>query len=243
MVVRESAPVHESLSPEVRRTSSLLGTLKLARRAADPPRAEAHTTRTKQSTMPDSNDTPTSTDAPAAPPRSRRRARRAWTAGGFVLLLVVVALVAQVAGTSGPARTPITVKPLLGVPVPTKDSTRVATTSLKLATGHGVRVTGSATLTKAATKPATAHAACAIVGSRDGDRGWTPVELPETLGRDPRQQVVTLTNAAPKKILRFSTVVNAPADDTYRLHVACGVTGAAAKVTALGAISTAAVTA
>lgn len=140
----------------------------------------------------------------------------------LVLVLGLVALVAQLAGVG--ARRPhattarisgAKLATIVGGTVPDRGSTTLQRTSIRARDGETVRMTGVAHLKVAKLgRRATAQVVCGLRYSRDGDAAWT-------LGTP--YENVTLASAGAVDEVHISRSFDAPANDTYRMSVACHV--------------------
>lgn len=159
----------------------------------------------------------------------------------LVVVMGVVALVAQLAGVGGrqapPATTAAprasTLAVIAGGAVPDIASTTLASTSTRVAAGDVLRMQATATVTAEALGSAdAAQVVCGIRYSRDADPAWT-------LGT-PYETVVL--RAGQRTEIPIERSFEAPAADTYRMSTACHVSSprSGAKVTASGAMRVAA---
>ena len=141
----------------------------------------------------------------------------------LVLLLVlgVVALVAQLAGVAGnranskarPSTLKLTTIP--GGTVPDLGSTSLHKTSIRAAEGDVVRMRSSARVHATSFgADGTVQAVCGILYRRDGDVSWT-------LGTP--YETVTLTKSSPQHDVVLTRSFDAPARDRYRAISACHV--------------------
>jgi hypothetical protein len=155
----------------------------------------------------------------------------------LVLVLGVVAFLAQLAGVGTTSRAPRSARPttislatILGGSVPDIASTSLNKTSIKVAADETVRMSGSAKVTAAATgKAGVVQVVCGIRYARDHDASWS-------LGI-PYETVVLKRRGASEQVT-INRSFTAPAADTYRMSMACHVASPAkgAKVTATGSM-------
>ncbi len=154
----------------------------------------------------------------------------------LVLMMGVVALLAQVAGVGGtrsakPTRT--VQKALAVIPggsVPDLGSSKLESTSIKAREGDALRMRATATVRAVKLpKRGVAQVVCGIRYSRAGNAAWS-------LGT-PYETVLLKSRGAREKVT-IERSFSAPATDTYRMSVACHVASPAsgATVTATGAM-------
>jgi len=153
----------------------------------------------------------------------------------LILVLGIVALVAQLAGVGGPRlnapkrdRAGTTIATLADATVPDIGSTALASTRVKAAEGDALQLRSTATLTvRKLSTSGYAQIVCGIRYSRAGDPAWT-------LGT-PSKTVVLRTVGARQRIA-IDRSIAAPATDTYRSAVTCHVASPAtgARVVAVG---------
>ncbi len=154
----------------------------------------------------------------------------------LVLMMGIVALLAQVAGVAGtksakptgPAQRTLAVIP--GGSVPDVGSTKLESVSIKAAEGDALRMRATATVRATALpKRAVAQVVCGIRYSRAGDASWS-------LGT-PYETIQLKAKGATEK-LTIERSFSAPAGDTYKMSVACHVASPStgATVTATGAM-------
>jgi hypothetical protein len=152
----------------------------------------------------------------------------------LVLLMGIAALVAQVAGVGGSRSAPrgATVgKPLAVIPggsVPDLGSTTLASAKRTATKDEVVQMHGDASLVSRRLGTAgIAQVVCGLRYSRDGDPAWT-------LGTP--YETIVLTRGRASDHVKIERSFTAPADDTYRVSVACHLSSPAkgAKVTATG---------
>jgi hypothetical protein len=154
----------------------------------------------------------------------------------LVLMMGIVALLAQVAGVggtrsakpTGPAQRTLSVLP--GGSVPDLGSTKLESTSIRASEGEALRMRATATVRAAKLpKRGVAQVVCGIRYSRAGDASWS-------LGT-PYETVLLKRRGATEKVT-IERSFAAPASDTYRMSVACHVASPStgATVTATGAM-------
>jgi hypothetical protein len=153
----------------------------------------------------------------------------------LVLMMGIVALLAQVAGVGGTNTKKSTARAaqhtlavIPGGSVPDVGSTRLESATIKASEGDAIRMRATATV-RAVTLPrrSVAQVVCGIRYSRAGDASWslgTPYETVQLKSRGASEQVV------------IERSFSAPTSDTYRMSVACHVASPAlgASVTASG---------
>lgn len=146
----------------------------------------------------------------------------------LVLLLGIVAMLAQVAGvgtterarTKAPRAHKLAVLP--GSSVPDVGSTKLASSSIKVSDGETIRMAATAKLrVRSLPKRAVAQVVCGIRYSRDGDASWTLGYPSETVVLKRRGALDTVT------VERSFT---APATDRYRMAATCHVAAPSTKV-------------
>lgn len=151
------------------------------------------------------------------PTRTSRHRHRRWF--GLVGCIVLVAVIAQVAGVGGPRGAQVRgakVATLPGAPVPDVASTKLASTKVRAGEGETVRMSATAQLLADALPKAAAgsgQGVCGIAYSRDGDPSWTLGVPYETL---------TLRRGKTAKVT-IERSFAAPESDTYRMTVRCHV--------------------
>lgn len=153
----------------------------------------------------------------------------------LVLMMGIVALLAQVAGVGGtrsarpspgPAQKAIAVIP--GGTVPDLGSTKLRSANVRAAAGDAVRMRATATVRVAkAPRRGVVQVVCGIRYSRAGDASWT-------LGTP--YETVQLTRRGASEQVTIERSFTAPEADTYRTSMACHVASPStgASVTATG---------
>lgn len=155
----------------------------------------------------------------------------------LVLMLGVVALIAQLAGVGakrphddrGPRLVRLATLP--GATVPDSGSTSIMSTSVRARAEEAVRMTGTATLAATHVPPgASAQVVCGIRYSRAGDPAWT-------LGAA-YEQVTLGARGTLRKTVTIERSFAAPAADRYSMTMACHVSSPAsgARVSASGSM-------
>jgi hypothetical protein len=154
----------------------------------------------------------------------------------LVLMMGIVALLAQVAGVGGTRSTKAkasgqrAIAVLPGGTVPDVGSTKLESASVRAGEGDAVRMRATATVRATKLRARTsAQVVCGIRYSRAGDASWslgTPYETIQLAKRGASEKVTIERSFA------------APASDTYRMSVACHLAAPAtgATVTASGAM-------
>jgi hypothetical protein len=156
----------------------------------------------------------------------------------LVLVMGVVALVAQLAGVGGAthratkAKAPraLTLATIPEGSVPDVGSTSLAKTSVKATRGQTVRMSGRAKVAAGAVgKAGAAQVVCGIRYSRAKDASWS-LGVP--------YDTVTLKHRGAKDSVSLDRSFEAPATDTYHMSMACHVSAPAkgAKVTGSGSM-------
>jgi hypothetical protein len=159
----------------------------------------------------------------------------------LVLVMGVVALVAQLAGVGASSHRAVKPKAaraltLATIPegsVPDIGSTSIAKTSVRASQGETVRMSGRAKVTAAAVgRAGAAQVVCGIRYSRAKDASWS-LGVP--------YETVTLTRRGASDSVALDRSFEAPANDTYKMSMACHVSAPAkgAKVTATGSMRSA----
>ncbi|MCW2921667.1 MAG: hypothetical protein JWL76_1541 [Thermoleophilia bacterium] len=151
----------------------------------------------------------------------------------LVLMMGIVALLAQVAGVAGtkapraaggPAQKTLAVIP--GGSVPDLGSTKLESATIKAGEGDAIRMRATASVRATALpKRAVAQVVCGIRYSRAGDASWS-------LGT-PYETVQLKTKRATEKVT-IERSFTAPASDTYRMSVACHVASPSTGATVTG---------
>lgn len=157
----------------------------------------------------------------------------------LVLMMGIVALLAQMAGVGGTRATKSTSASAAGqrtlavIPggsVPDLGSTKLETASVRAAAGEAVRMRATATVTaKALPRKGVAQVVCGIRYVRAGDPSWSLGSAYET---------VQLRTRGASERVTIERSFAAPVADTYRMTAACHVASPAtgATVTASGAM-------
>lgn len=153
----------------------------------------------------------------------------------LVLVLGVVALLAQVAGVGTTRTAPraakvarLTLATLPGGAVPDEGSTTLASTKRTARAGEVVQMSGEAgVVARRIGASGAAQVVCGLRYSRDKDPGWT-------LGSPYDTIVLTKSHASEQVVIERS--FTAPARDTYRVSMACHVSSptSGARITASG---------
>lgn len=166
--------------------------------------------------------------------RKRRRQRQMVT---WLVLLIVAAVVAQVAGvtsirSSTQKKSKTRVLAILpGTEVPSAVSTDLSTTKIRVKSGETVQMGAGANLVVAKVPKGGAQVVCGIYYTRAKDPAWTLGSPYETF---------KLTNKGQRESVRITRSFVAPVTDTYSISSRCHISAPkkGVKIAATGAVAT-----